>query len=68
MVLFYMGSDKTSPTVMQPEEPVRQDMQFFYVVSRGITYSCMQMCQQTQAVWFPTRNASCLKSIVRGVN
>ncbi|RXN32725.1 rho GTPase-activating 6-like protein [Labeo rohita] len=26
-----MGSDKTSPTVMQPEEPVRQDMQFFYV-------------------------------------
>ncbi|XP_073693092.1 rho GTPase-activating protein 36 isoform X1 [Garra rufa] len=31
MVLFYMGSDKTSSTVMQPEEPVRQDMQFFYV-------------------------------------
>lgn len=44
MVLFYMGSDKTSSTVMQPENPVRQDMQFYYVVSRGITYSCMQMC------------------------
>ncbi|XP_067293475.1 rho GTPase-activating protein 36 isoform X2 [Pseudorasbora parva] len=31
MVLFYMGSDKTSSTVMQPEDPVRQDMQFYYV-------------------------------------
>uniref|UniRef100_A0A673JPL1 Rho GTPase-activating protein 6-like n=1 Tax=Sinocyclocheilus rhinocerous TaxID=307959 RepID=A0A673JPL1_9TELE len=31
MVLFYVGSDKTSSTVMQPEDPVRQDMQFYYV-------------------------------------
>nr|XP_055066856.1 rho GTPase-activating protein 36 isoform X3 [Misgurnus anguillicaudatus] len=31
MVLFYMGSDKHSSTVMQPEDPVRQDMQFYYV-------------------------------------
>lgn len=44
MVLFYMGSDKTSSIVMQPEDPVRQDMQFYYVVSGGITYSRMQMC------------------------
>lgn len=29
---------------MQPEDPVRQDMQFYYVVSGGITYSRMQMC------------------------
>lgn len=44
MVLFYMGSDKTSSIVMQPENPVRQDMQFYYVVSGGITYSRMQRC------------------------
>ncbi|XP_051537054.1 rho GTPase-activating protein 6-like isoform X3 [Myxocyprinus asiaticus] len=31
IVLFYMGSDKHSSTVMQPEDPVRQDMQFYYV-------------------------------------
>ncbi|XP_051572054.1 rho GTPase-activating protein 6-like isoform X2 [Myxocyprinus asiaticus] len=31
MVLFYMGSDKHTSTVMQPEDPVRQDMQFYYV-------------------------------------
>ncbi len=24
---------------MPPEDPVRQDMQFYYMVSRGITYS-----------------------------
>lgn len=60
MVLFYIGSDKTSSIVMPPEDPVRQDMQFYYVVSRGITYSCMQMCtfwlSLTQTVRFPTRN------------
>uniref|UniRef100_A0A8C1GDK3 Rho GTPase activating protein 36 n=1 Tax=Cyprinus carpio TaxID=7962 RepID=A0A8C1GDK3_CYPCA len=31
MVLFFMGSDKTSSRVMLPEDPVRQDMQFYYV-------------------------------------
>ncbi|XP_052001854.1 rho GTPase-activating protein 36 isoform X2 [Xyrauchen texanus] len=31
MVLFYMGSDKHTSTVMQPEDPVHQDMQFYYV-------------------------------------
>ncbi|XP_051975878.1 rho GTPase-activating protein 6-like isoform X2 [Xyrauchen texanus] len=31
MVLFYMGSDKHSSRVLQPEDPVRQDMQFYYV-------------------------------------
>uniref|UniRef100_A0A8C1XXA9 Rho GTPase activating protein 36 n=1 Tax=Cyprinus carpio TaxID=7962 RepID=A0A8C1XXA9_CYPCA len=31
MVFFSMGSDKTSSSVMQPEDPVRQDMQFYYV-------------------------------------
>lgn len=35
MVLFYMGSDKHSSTLMQPEDPVRQDMQFYYVVSKN---------------------------------
>jgi len=44
MVLFHMGSDKTSSILMQAEDPVRQDMQFYYVVSGGITYSRMQMC------------------------
>ncbi len=39
MVLFFIGSDKTSSIVMPPEDPVRQDMQFYYMVSRGITYS-----------------------------
>lgn len=49
MVLFYMGSDKTSSTVMQPEDPVRQDMQFYYVVSGGITYSRIQMYTSSNA-------------------
>ncbi|XP_030635074.1 rho GTPase-activating protein 36 [Chanos chanos] len=31
MVLFYVGSDGPSSKVMQPEDPVRQDMQFYYV-------------------------------------
>ncbi|XP_026123819.1 rho GTPase-activating protein 6-like isoform X2 [Carassius auratus] len=31
MVLFFMGSDKTSSTLILPEDPVRQDMQFYYV-------------------------------------
>ncbi|XP_056608698.1 rho GTPase-activating protein 36 isoform X2 [Triplophysa dalaica] len=31
MVLFYMGSDKHSSTLMQHEDPVRQDMQFYYM-------------------------------------
>lgn len=44
---------------MLPEDPVRQDMQFYYVVSRGITYSSMQMwtgLTQAQTVWFPAHN------------
>lgn len=49
MVLFYMGSDKTSSTIMQPEDPVRQDMQFYYVVSGGITYSRIQMYTSSKA-------------------
>lgn len=49
MVFFYMGSDKTSSTVMQPEDPVRQDMQFYYVVSGGITYSRTQMIATSNA-------------------
>lgn len=45
MVLFYMGSDKTSSTlIMQPEDPVRQDMQFYYVVSGELPTVLMQ-CQ-----------------------
>ncbi|KAA0723657.1 Rho GTPase-activating protein 6 [Triplophysa tibetana] len=31
MVLFYMGSDKHSSTLMQHEDPVHQDMQFYYM-------------------------------------
>ena len=33
MVSFYVGSDGPLPTVMLMENPVRQDMQFYYVVS-----------------------------------
>uniref|UniRef100_A0A8B9J9Q2 Rho GTPase activating protein 6 n=1 Tax=Astyanax mexicanus TaxID=7994 RepID=A0A8B9J9Q2_ASTMX len=31
MVLLYVGPHRASSTAMQPEDPVRQDMQFYYV-------------------------------------
>lgn len=38
MVLF-LGSHEASSTVMQPEEPVRQELQFYYVVSYDALHS-----------------------------
>lgn len=50
---------------MQPENPVRQDMQFYYVVSIGelptVVCKCVQVLMLIQTVRFPTGNFYILK-------